>query len=254
MRGQYGGIAQLVEYPVHTRLVTGSNPVAATISGPLVKWLRHRPFTAVTWVRVPYGSPQKPPESFWDSGGFFQFPGRLRPPSAAAPGRDTRRHGILPPASSCSRTLCPARFAGQAGSGFPHRPAPGQPRPAPRQKNVRFPPSPAPVERCRRAASSFPFKRSRPLPAAEGAGRRARSLRRDRTGEGGPRFGPGPFRLPSCAALRPIPPHRFSRLPDAPSGRADAFRVSAARRLRPLPLPGYFSAAHGSSNLPPIFL
>ena len=27
-------------------------------SGPLVKWLRHRPFTAVTWVRVPYGSPK----------------------------------------------------------------------------------------------------------------------------------------------------------------------------------------------------
>ena len=27
------------------------------ILGPLVKWLRHRPFTAVTWVRVPYGSP-----------------------------------------------------------------------------------------------------------------------------------------------------------------------------------------------------
>ena len=27
--------------------------------GPLVKWLRHRPFTAVTWVRVPYGSPKK---------------------------------------------------------------------------------------------------------------------------------------------------------------------------------------------------
>ena len=25
--------------------------------GPLVKWLRHRPFTAVTWVRIPYGSP-----------------------------------------------------------------------------------------------------------------------------------------------------------------------------------------------------
>ena len=28
-----------------------------TPQGPLVKWLRHRPFTAVTWVRVPYGSP-----------------------------------------------------------------------------------------------------------------------------------------------------------------------------------------------------
>ena len=26
-------------------------------NGPLVKWLRHGPFTAVTWVRVPYGSP-----------------------------------------------------------------------------------------------------------------------------------------------------------------------------------------------------
>ncbi len=26
-------------------------------TGPLVKWLRHRPFTAVTRVRIPYGSP-----------------------------------------------------------------------------------------------------------------------------------------------------------------------------------------------------
>ena len=26
------------------------------ILGPLVKWLRHRPFTAVTWVQIPYGS------------------------------------------------------------------------------------------------------------------------------------------------------------------------------------------------------
>ena len=29
------------------------------LSGPLVKWLRHGPFTAVTWVRVPYGSPHR---------------------------------------------------------------------------------------------------------------------------------------------------------------------------------------------------
>ena len=28
-------------------------------SGPLVKRLRHRPFTAKTWVRFPYGSPKK---------------------------------------------------------------------------------------------------------------------------------------------------------------------------------------------------
>ena len=27
------------------------------IYGPLVKWLRHRPFTAVSGVRIPYGSP-----------------------------------------------------------------------------------------------------------------------------------------------------------------------------------------------------
>ena len=26
------------------------------VHDPLVKWLRHRPFTAVTWVRIPYGS------------------------------------------------------------------------------------------------------------------------------------------------------------------------------------------------------
>ena len=29
------------------------------LPGPLVKRLRHRPFTAVTWVRFPYGSPNK---------------------------------------------------------------------------------------------------------------------------------------------------------------------------------------------------
>ena len=25
-------------------------------SDPLVKWLRHHPFTVVSWVRIPYGS------------------------------------------------------------------------------------------------------------------------------------------------------------------------------------------------------
>ena len=36
----------------------GSNPLlsVANLPGPLVKRLRHRPFTAVTRVRVPYGS------------------------------------------------------------------------------------------------------------------------------------------------------------------------------------------------------
>ena len=55
----YGGIAQRLEHPVHTRQVIGSNPISATIFGPLVKRLRHGPFTAVTWVRFPYGSPTK---------------------------------------------------------------------------------------------------------------------------------------------------------------------------------------------------
>ena len=54
-----GGIAQWLEHPVHTRQVIGSNPISATTFGPLVKRLRHGPFTAVTWVRFPYGSPAK---------------------------------------------------------------------------------------------------------------------------------------------------------------------------------------------------
>ena len=44
---------------LHTHEVARSSRAVSTISGPLVKWLRHRPFTAVTWVRVPYGSPKK---------------------------------------------------------------------------------------------------------------------------------------------------------------------------------------------------
>ena len=34
-------------------------PTWMFLDGPLVKWLRHGPFTAVTWVRVPYGSPHR---------------------------------------------------------------------------------------------------------------------------------------------------------------------------------------------------
>ena len=47
----------------------GSSPISATI-GPLVKRLRHRPFTAVTGVRFSHGSPKrKPRQSAW----FFRF-------------------------------------------------------------------------------------------------------------------------------------------------------------------------------------
>ena len=37
-----------------------------TPNGPLVKWLRHGPFTAVTWVRIPYGSPSH--KTLWHRG------------------------------------------------------------------------------------------------------------------------------------------------------------------------------------------
>ena len=55
--GTDGGIAQLAR-------AIGSYPIGHGFKssfryhfGPLVKRLRHGPFTAVTWVRFPYGSP-----------------------------------------------------------------------------------------------------------------------------------------------------------------------------------------------------
>ena len=44
-----------VEHPAVNRRVVGSNPTRG-VYGPLVKGLRHRPFTAVTRVRIPHGS------------------------------------------------------------------------------------------------------------------------------------------------------------------------------------------------------
>ena len=38
--------------------------VRLPLPGPLVKRLRHRPFTAVTWVRFPYGSPKNNTPAF----------------------------------------------------------------------------------------------------------------------------------------------------------------------------------------------
>ncbi len=66
----YGGIAQLARacgsYPQCPRFKSRCRYQAKAqrftlrlLYGPLVKWLRHRPFTAVTWVRVPYGSPRR---------------------------------------------------------------------------------------------------------------------------------------------------------------------------------------------------
>ena len=56
-----GPIAQLVELPAHNRSVPGSSPGGPTnfiaIMAPWSSGLRHRPFTAVTRVRIPVGSP-----------------------------------------------------------------------------------------------------------------------------------------------------------------------------------------------------
>ena len=54
-RAYYSGIAQLVEHLTVNQGVDGSSPPTG-VNGPLVKWLSHRPFTAVTWVQIPYGS------------------------------------------------------------------------------------------------------------------------------------------------------------------------------------------------------
>ena len=50
-------LAQAAEHLPFKQGVPGSIPGWLTI-GPLVKRLRHRPFTAESWVRFPYGSPQ----------------------------------------------------------------------------------------------------------------------------------------------------------------------------------------------------
>ena len=76
----YGGIAQLARafgsYPnghwfkssCRYHFFDGSELFRSYSFGPLVKRLRHRPFTAVTGVRFSYGSPQK---STYESKCFF---------------------------------------------------------------------------------------------------------------------------------------------------------------------------------------
>ena len=68
-KSKSGSLAQVVEHLTFNQVVRGSSPrwltnqlglfkVLVQISGPVVKRLRHRPFTAETWVRFPSGSPQ----------------------------------------------------------------------------------------------------------------------------------------------------------------------------------------------------
>ena len=55
----YTSIAQSVEHLTFNQGVPRSSRGWITNYGPLVKRSRHRPFTAVTGVRFPYGSPIK---------------------------------------------------------------------------------------------------------------------------------------------------------------------------------------------------
>ena len=56
--------SSMVEHSAVNRVVVGSSPTRGALKpmfvgsyyGPMVKRLRHRPFTAVTWVRIPLGS------------------------------------------------------------------------------------------------------------------------------------------------------------------------------------------------------
>ena len=54
----HGPLAQLVlEQPAHNRSVLSSSLRGSTIMARWSSWLRRCPFTAITWVRVPYVSP-----------------------------------------------------------------------------------------------------------------------------------------------------------------------------------------------------
>ena len=48
--------SSVVEQSAVNRSVVGSSPTSGA-NGPFVKWLRHRPFTAGSRVRISYGSP-----------------------------------------------------------------------------------------------------------------------------------------------------------------------------------------------------
>ena len=48
--------SSVVEQSAVNRSVVGSSPTSGA-SGPFVKWLRHRPFTAGSRVRISHGSP-----------------------------------------------------------------------------------------------------------------------------------------------------------------------------------------------------
>ena len=45
--------SSMVEHSAVNRVVVGSSPTRGVFYGPMVKRLRHRPFTAVTRVRFP---------------------------------------------------------------------------------------------------------------------------------------------------------------------------------------------------------
>ena len=79
---KHGGIAQLARaigsYPIGHRFKSDFRYQSAfarakAFPGPLVKRLRHGPFTAVTWVRFPYGSPKQTYPNYFVTNKVFGF-------------------------------------------------------------------------------------------------------------------------------------------------------------------------------------
>ena len=73
--------------------------------GPLVKRLRHRPFTAVTWVRFPHGSPKK---NRHPTGYLFFFAARAVEPDPSGSNTKVSAAAELPPFCVYTRKSLPA--------------------------------------------------------------------------------------------------------------------------------------------------
>lgn len=104
-----GGIAQLAR-------ALGSYPGCRWFKsdyryqfGPLVKWLRHHPFTVESWVQFPHGSPHyQLPNGFTKPFGSFSFLRIFRfVRYLSAVLENFHREYPMPPTFSCPKTRTP---------------------------------------------------------------------------------------------------------------------------------------------------
>ena len=93
---QYAPVAQLVEQRTFNAWVRSSSlRRRTTSSGPIVKWLRHRPFTAAARVQIPFGSPYVQVVELADAPG--SNPGALCGMVGSIPTLDTIKSGKVAP-------------------------------------------------------------------------------------------------------------------------------------------------------------